>query len=70
MVLFCKRGHGIDSVGPHNQSLTNVSPKSSTPQKKRVIEYLVMENRLYNTDGWYVRDQMYEGVRGTFTKVD
>ncbi|KAL5481061.1 hypothetical protein ACEPAI_10002 [Sanghuangporus weigelae] len=38
------------------------------PEPKRVLEYLVCENKMFYPDGWYVRDQMFEGVKPKFSQ--
>lgn len=36
------------------------------PEPKKVLEYLVFENKMFYRDGWYARDQIFEGVRANF----
>ncbi|KAL5522998.1 hypothetical protein ACEPAF_1265 [Sanghuangporus sanghuang] len=38
------------------------------PEPKRVLEYLVYENKMFYPDGWYVRDQIFEGVKPKFSQ--
>ena len=40
--------------------------RSSIPEPKRVLEYLVCENKMFYPDGWYVRDQMFEALKPKF----
>lgn len=37
---------------------------------KRVVEYLVFENKMFYPDGWYIRDQVYESVKPRFRSFD
>lgn len=37
--------------------------KGYTPPPRRVVEYLVFENKMFYNDGWYVRDQMFESMK-------
>lgn len=35
-------------------------------EERRVLEYLVCENKMFYKDGWYIRDQVFEGVQPKF----
>lgn len=46
------------------------SPADPLPEPRRVLEYIVFENKMWYTDGWIIRDQVYEGVQGNYREVD
>ena len=52
-------------VGPDGQPL----PDGKLPEPRRVLEYLVFENQMYQSDEWVLRDEMFEGVKPTFFDV-
>ena len=39
------------------------------PEPRRVLEYLICENKMFYKDGWYVRDQVFEGVKPKFKQI-
>ncbi|EJC99302.1 uncharacterized protein FOMMEDRAFT_160907 [Fomitiporia mediterranea MF3/22] len=46
-----------------------VAPEGYEPEPRRVLEYLICENKMFYKDGWYVRDQMFEGIKPKFRDV-
>ncbi|KAF8493619.1 hypothetical protein JB92DRAFT_2998348 [Gautieria morchelliformis] len=53
------------------QSLATISPSSSSePAPKRVLEYLVLEKRMWYDEPWVVRDQLWEGLPIQPQRVD
>ncbi|KAI5121716.1 hypothetical protein M0805_002109 [Coniferiporia weirii] len=46
-----------------------VAEEGYTPEPRRVLEYLLFENKMFYRDGWYVRDQMFEGVKPKFREI-
>lgn len=39
-------------------------------EPKRVLEYMVFENKMFYPDGWIIRGEMFEGVRGRFSDLN
>ena len=39
------------------------------PEPRRLLEYLIFENKMFYSDGWYVRDQVFEGVQPQFKEA-
>ncbi|THH12126.1 hypothetical protein EW145_g199 [Phellinidium pouzarii] len=46
-----------------------VAEEGYTPEPRRVLEYLICENKMFYSDGWYIRGQMFEGVKPKFKDV-
>ncbi|KAH8113960.1 hypothetical protein DFH11DRAFT_1509836 [Phellopilus nigrolimitatus] len=46
-----------------------VAEEGYAPEPRRVLEYLVCENKMFYQDGWYIRDQMFEGVKPNYKDV-
>lgn len=44
----------------------SVAEEGYIPEKRRVLEYFICENKMFYQDGWYVREQVYEGVKARF----
>ncbi|KLO13326.1 hypothetical protein SCHPADRAFT_904269 [Schizopora paradoxa] len=64
--LEMQNKHG-QRILPNGKLATAADPP---PEPRRVLEYLVFENKMWYADGWIVRDQVYEGVQGNYREVD
>jgi len=62
--LYNKRGQRLRPDG------SVASPDEPPPSPKRVLEYMVLENKMYYPDGWVIRGQIFEGVQGRFKDIE
>lgn len=44
----------------------SVAEEGYVPKPRKVREHLIFENRMFYTDGWYVRGEVYEGIKPKF----
>ena len=65
----------LQSLPARNRKGQVIKPDGSVaeagwePEPKRVLEYLVFENKMFYRDGWYARDQMYEGIQAKYKRL-
>lgn len=60
MVVKDARGRAVDLSGTSG---------GKELEPRRVLEYLVCENKMFYKDGWYIRDQVFEGVKPRFKDI-
>ena len=70
MVVRDARGRIVKPDGSLGPLPSPTGGSVGLPEPRRVLEYLVCENKMFYKDGWYIRGQVFEGVKPKFKDMN